>query len=67
MGELFGISLVNNNRWNGFKMLRERWRAHLDDTRLRPLLLIDEAQELQHTGLTEMRLTANTRPKPAIA
>ena len=37
MGELFAISLVHNNRWNGFKMLRERWRAHLDDTRMRPL------------------------------
>ena len=60
MGELFAISLVHNNRWNGFKMLRERWRAHLDDTRMRPLLLIDEAQELQHTVLTEMRLLAST-------
>ena len=26
MGELFGISRVHNNRWNGFKTLRERWR-----------------------------------------
>ena len=60
MGELFGITLVHNNRWNGFKMLRERWRAHLDDSRMRPLLLIDEAQELQHTVLTEMRLLAST-------
>ena len=60
MGELFAISLVHNNRWNGFKMLRERWRVHLDDTRMRPLLLIDEAQELQHTVLTEMRLLAST-------
>ena len=60
MGELFGITLVHNNRWNGFKLLRERWRTHLDDTRMRPLLLIDEAQELQHTVLTEMRLLAST-------
>ena len=60
MGELFAIPLVHNNRWNGFKRLRERWRTHLDDTRMRPLLLIDEAQELQHTVLTEMRLLAST-------
>ena len=60
MGELFGVSLVHNNRWNGFKTLRERWRTHLDDTRMRPLLLIDEAQERQHTVLTEMRLLAST-------
>ena len=60
MGELFGIALVHNNRWNGFKLLRDRWRSHLHDTRMRPLLLIDEAQELQASVLTEIRLLAST-------
>ncbi|MYF30843.1 MAG: AAA family ATPase [Gammaproteobacteria bacterium] len=60
MGELFGIALVHNNRWNGFKLLRDRWRSHLHDTRMRPLLLIDEAQELQTSVLTEIRLLAST-------
>ena len=51
MGELFAVSLSLHNRWGGFKALRERWLEHLDTTRIRPLLLIDEAQELPTTGL----------------
>ena len=47
MGDLFGIELRPHNRWGGFKALRERWLAHLDSTLLRPVLLIDEAQEMQ--------------------
>jgi general secretion pathway protein A len=58
MGELFGVSLRPHNRWAGFKTLRERWLAHLDNTRLRPVLLIDEAQELQPAVLSELRLLA---------
>jgi general secretion pathway protein A len=58
MGELFGVSLRPHNRWAGFKTLRERWLAHLDNTRLRPALLIDEAQELQPSVLCELRLLA---------
>ena len=59
MGELFGIALVTNSRWTSFKGLRERWLAHLDDTRMRPLLLIDEAQELHVSVLSEIRLLAS--------
>jgi general secretion pathway protein A len=58
MGELFGVSLRPHNRWAGFKTLRERWLAHLDNTRLRSVLLIDEAQELQPSVLCELRLLA---------
>lgn len=61
MGELFGVALRPHNRWAGFKTLRERWLAHLDNTRLRPVLLIDEAQELQPTVLSELRLLAATQ------
>ena len=60
MADLFGISLVYNNRWSGFKGLRQRWLTHLDDTRMRPLLLVDEAQELLNPVLTEMRLLTST-------
>ena len=59
MGELFGITLVTGSRWTSFKGLRERWLAHLDDTRMRPLLLIDEAQELHVTVLSEIRLLSS--------
>ena len=29
MGELFAVALKPHNRWGGFKILRERWLAHL--------------------------------------
>lgn len=61
MGELFGIMLQPHNRWAGFKMLRERWLAHLHDTQLRPVLLIDEAQELLPSVLAELRLLGSTQ------
>ena len=61
MGDVFGVHLQPHNRWGGCKALRERWLAHLDNTLLRPALLIDEAQELQPPVLCELRLLASTR------
>jgi general secretion pathway protein A len=46
MGDLFAVELRPHNRWGGFKALRERWLAHLQATLLRPVMLIDEAQEM---------------------
>ena len=59
MGDLFGVELRPHNRWGGFKALRERWLAHLEGTLLRPVLLIDEAQEMQPTVLSELRLLSS--------
>lgn len=59
MGDLFGVELKPHNRWGGFKALRERWLAHLEGTLLRPVLLIDEAQEMQPAVLSELRLLAS--------
>jgi type II secretory pathway predicted ATPase ExeA len=61
LGELFGVALRPHNRWGGFKTLRERWLSHLHDTQLRPVLLIDEAQELLPSVLAELRLLASTQ------
>ena len=61
LGELFGVSLKPSNRWGGFKSLRERWVAHLEGTRLRPVLLIDEAQEMNAMTLSELRLLFSAR------
>ncbi|MGB5493213.1 MAG: ATP-binding protein [Sedimenticolaceae bacterium] len=61
MGDVFGVELRPHNRWGGFKALRERWLAHLDSTLLRPVLLIDEAQEMPHQVLNELRLLASTQ------
>lgn len=50
-----------SREWGGFKALRERWLAHLESTRLRPILLIDEAQQAQSAVLSELRLLASAR------
>jgi len=60
MGELFGVQLKPHNRWGGFKALRERWTAHIDSTLARPVLLIDEAQEMTSPVLSELRILAST-------
>lgn len=61
LGDLFAVPLRPHNRWGGFKALRERWIAHLETTRRRPLLLIDEAQEMSIAVLSELRLLASAR------
>jgi len=59
MGDLFGFELRPSNRWGGFRALRERWLAHLESTLLRPVLLIDEAQEMPPMVLNELRLLSS--------
>jgi type II secretory pathway predicted ATPase ExeA len=59
LGDLFGVALKPHNRWGGFKALRERWQTHLESTLLRPVLLIDEAQEMPPVVLSELRLLAS--------
>jgi type II secretory pathway predicted ATPase ExeA len=61
LGDVFGVVLRPHNRWAGFKSLRERWLAHLEATRMRGVLLIDEAQEMNHATLSELRLLAQAR------
>ncbi len=61
MGEVFAVPLKPHNRWGGFKVLRERWIAHLESTRRRAVLLIDEAQEMRPAVLSELRLLASAR------
>lgn len=59
LGELFGVTLSPHNRWAGSKVLRERWRAHIESTLLRPVLIIDEAQEMRPSVLSELRFLAS--------
>jgi len=56
MGALFGVNLSPANRYGGFKDLRERWKHHIKTTLFRPVLLIDEAQEMVTGCLNELRL-----------
>ncbi len=59
LGDLFGVPLSAHNRWGGFKGIREKWQSHIDTTLIRPVLVIDEAQEMQSTVLSELRLLAS--------
>ena len=61
MGDIFGVPLRPHNRWGGFKALREQWCAHLETTRRRAVLLIDEAQEMSPAVLCELRLLASAK------
>jgi general secretion pathway protein A len=61
LGDVFGVPLKPHNRWGGFKALREQWQIHLESTRRRPVLLIDEAQEMAPPVLSELRLMASAR------
>ena len=56
MGDLFGVNLSPANRYGGFKALRQRWRDHVKNTLYKPVLLIDEAQEVLSVCLNEIRL-----------
>jgi general secretion pathway protein A len=61
LGELFAVPIRPHNRWSGFKCLREQWFSHLQNTLMRPVILIDEAQELLPSVLAELRLLAATQ------
>ncbi len=61
IGDLFEVELHPHNRWGGAKVLRQRWQAHIDRSLTRPVLIIDEAQEMQSAVLAELRLLASTR------
>jgi type II secretory pathway predicted ATPase ExeA len=60
MGELFGVELRPHNRFAGAKILRQRWQTHIQSALSRPVLVIDEAQEMQTAAMAELRLLAST-------
>ena len=61
LGDIFAVPLKPHNRWGGFKSLREIWFAHMETTRRRPVLLVDEAQEMAPATLSELRLLSSAR------
>jgi len=60
LGDLFGVALSPHNRWCGFKALRQKWLEHLGSSLHRPLLLIDEAQEMYPSVLSELRILSSS-------
>ncbi len=59
LGDIFSVKLAPHNRWCGFKALRERWKAHVTSSRIKPVLLIDEAQAMNPDVLGELRILSS--------
>jgi general secretion pathway protein A len=59
LGDVFGIALPAHNRFAGFKALRSRWSEHIASTLMRPVLIMDEAQETLTTVFNELRILAS--------
>jgi len=59
LGDIFSVKLSPSNRWGGFKALRERWKAHVASSRIKPVLLVDEAQEMTPEVLSELRILSS--------
>jgi type II secretory pathway predicted ATPase ExeA len=56
LGDIFGVPFPPHNRWAGFKTLRTRWGEHISKTLMRPVLIIDEAQEMLTSVFSELRM-----------
>jgi len=61
LGDMFAVNLSPSNRYRGFQALRQRWHEHIQSTLFRPILLVDEAQEMLGQCLTELRLLGSVR------
>lgn len=59
LGHLFGVPLSPHNRWAGAKVLRDKWLEHIDHSRTRPVLIVDEAQEMKVSVLCELRILSS--------
>lgn len=59
LGDIFAVKLSPSNRWGGFRALRERWKAHVAAARIKPVLLVDEAQEMTPEVLSELRILSS--------
>ncbi len=59
LGDIFSVKLRPSNRYGGFKALRERWQAHVASSRIKPVLLVDEAQEMDPEVLNELRILSS--------
>lgn len=56
LGEHFSIPVSMSNQWGGFNALRARWVEHIASCRLRPMIIVDEAQEMIDSVFNELRL-----------
>jgi len=59
LGHLFNVPLSPHNRWASAKVLREKWLQHQEAALVRPVLLVDEAQEMAAAVFSELRLLSS--------
>jgi general secretion pathway protein A len=59
LGHLFGVPLSPHNRWASAQALREKWLHHIESSLYRPVLLIDESQEMTPSVFSELRLLSS--------
>jgi len=66
LGDIFSVKLSPSNRRGGFGHrraaligLRQRWRAHVASSRIKPVLLVDESQEMAPDVLNELRILSS--------
>lgn len=60
LGHLFSVPLSPHNRWSSAKSLREKWHHYIESSLFRPVLIIDEAQEMNPSVISELRLLSST-------
>lgn len=58
---IFSIDLRLGNKWGSYKALREKWMSQVKATLFRPVLIIDEAQEMEIKVLSELRFLTSSR------
>lgn len=61
LSDIFGVELNVRNCFGSFKSLREKFRSHLNTTLLRPVVIIDDAQEAPSVVLKELRILASDK------
>lgn len=61
LGDLFHVKCNPHNRWAGTVALRHSWQTQIEHQGLRPVLLIDEAQEARPDVLNELRLLCSAK------
>lgn len=60
LGQLFGVELKTSNAFGGFTALRDRWKQHAESSLVRPVIIIDEAQDMQSVTLSELRMLSSS-------
>ena len=60
MGHLFGVELKTSNAYGGFTALRQKWKQHAEASLVRPIIIIDEAQDMQAATLSELRMLSSS-------